>query len=192
MVEAFRWVGGRASVDFTATLGNRGGRPVERIGEPADLARWFREAGLADATPDVSGSDLSHARELREALYQVFTDPGADLEVLNHWATRPVPGGRLDRRAGRITLHPPHTDVPGLLSLLARDGAELISGPLAARVRECARDDCRLLFVDESRAGRRRWCSMDTCGARTKMARHRAGENLSGGGVESGGPRSMS
>jgi predicted RNA-binding Zn ribbon-like protein len=173
---AFPWHGGRPSVNFTATLGKRGGGAFERLRDPDDLARWFHEAGMADDPPTVSTRNLGQARELREALYGVFTTPDADLDVLNHWATRPVPGGYLERQAGELGLHPPRTDVLGLLSLLARDGATLVSGPLANRIRECGHDDCWLLFVDESRAGRRRWCSMETCGARTKMARYRTPE----------------
>lgn len=173
MVDAFPWHGGRLSVNFTATLAKRGGAAFERLPGPGDLARWFHEAGMADTLPTVSPKHLTQARELREALYGLFTAPDADLDVVNHWATRPVPGGHLERQAGTVTLHPPRTDVHGLLSLLARDGAALVSGLLANRVRECEHEDCWLLFVDESRAGRRRWCSMETCGTRTKMARYR-------------------
>src|SRR4051794_26335362 len=154
-------------------MGKRGGQAVEPLRHPDDLARWFHEAGMADDPPEVSARNLRQARQLREALYGLFTTPDADLDVLNHWATRPVPGGHLERQAGELKLHPPQTDVRGLLSLLARDGAALLSSPLASRIRECGHEDCWLLFVDESRAGRRRWCSMETCGARTKMARYR-------------------
>jgi predicted RNA-binding Zn ribbon-like protein len=33
---------------------------------------------------------------------------------------------------------------------------------------------CRWVFYDESRAGKRRWCDMASCGNRAKAARHRA------------------
>ena len=42
------------------------------------------------------------------------------------------------------------------------------------RLRVCADDTCRWLFVDQSPAGRRRWCDMRTCGNRAKVAAHRA------------------
>jgi predicted RNA-binding Zn ribbon-like protein len=51
--------------------------------------------------------------------------------------------------------------------------AEIQAGN-ADRVRICDNDTCRWLFYDESRAGRRRWCDMATCGNRAKAARHRA------------------
>jgi predicted RNA-binding Zn ribbon-like protein len=40
---------------------------------------------------------------------------------------------------------------------------------MADRVRRCAGNDCLLTFVDTSRPGRRRWCSMERCGNRAKV-----------------------
>jgi predicted RNA-binding Zn ribbon-like protein len=42
-------------------------------------------------------------------------------------------------------------------------------GPLD-RVKGCA--SCRFLFVDESKNRSRRWCSMEDCGAQSKMRRY--------------------
>ena len=41
------------------------------------------------------------------------------------------------------------------------------------RLRVCANPDCRWVFSDSSRSGRRKWCDMNTCGNRAKVARHR-------------------
>jgi len=38
------------------------------------------------------------------------------------------------------------------------------------RIRKCEHDDCILHFLDTSKAGKRRWCSMETCGNRQKAA----------------------
>jgi predicted RNA-binding Zn ribbon-like protein len=46
---------------------------------------------------------------------------------------------------------------------------ELLSGPLSERIRECASDNCPLVFVDSSRPGTRRWCVMERCGNRNKL-----------------------
>jgi predicted RNA-binding Zn ribbon-like protein len=59
------------------------------------------------------------------------------------------------------------------LSALARDAIDLFAGPLANRIRTCAAPDCGMLFVDQSRPGSRRWCSMQRCGTLTKVRRHR-------------------
>ncbi|MGW9208852.1 CGNR zinc finger domain-containing protein [Embleya sp. NPDC055664] len=42
------------------------------------------------------------------------------------------------------------------------------------RFRACAGPDCRGVFVDTSRAGRRRYCLPDLCGNRINVANHRA------------------
>jgi predicted RNA-binding Zn ribbon-like protein len=60
------------------------------------------------------------------------------------------------------------------LSTMAREMIELLSGPLAERIHECASDDCPLVFVDTSRPGARRWCAMERCGNRHKLRALRA------------------
>lgn len=41
------------------------------------------------------------------------------------------------------------------------------------RIRKCAAVDCVLHFLDVSKGGDRRWCSMAVCGNRSKVRRHR-------------------
>lgn len=40
------------------------------------------------------------------------------------------------------------------------------------RVRQCDHDECILYFLDTSKAGRRRWCNMETCGNKHKAHKH--------------------
>jgi predicted RNA-binding Zn ribbon-like protein len=178
----FRFQGGRACLDLAATVGERRGRQLERLLTPDDLASWFVAAGLAEEPPTVTRQDLAHARTLREAIYQTIQrrlagqQPGpGDLAIINDWAGRPQPRVWLtvgDR--GRLRSRHDATTAAALLADLARDAVDLLGGPLADRIRECNADDCALLFVDTSRARRRRWCSMAACGARAKMAAYRA------------------
>jgi predicted RNA-binding Zn ribbon-like protein len=42
----------------------------------------------------------------------------------------------------------------------------------ADRIRGCANPECVLWFLDTSRPGTRRWCSMASCGNRDKAVRH--------------------
>jgi predicted RNA-binding Zn ribbon-like protein len=57
-----------------------------------------------------------------------------------------------------------------LLAAIARSAAELISEGANARLRVCSNPSCGLLFYDNSRTRRRRWCSMSICGNRHKVA----------------------
>ena len=51
------------------------------------------------------------------------------------------------------------------------------------RIRRCAHPDCVLYFLDTTKNGTRRWCSMRTCGNRAKAMRHYR-RKLRGHGVE--------
>src|SRR6266851_4063029 len=56
-----------------------------------------------------------------------------------------------------------------------RAAVELLAGDHAAPVKLCGMweaSGCSWLFVDESRNGSRRWCSMKDCGNRAKARRH--------------------
>ena len=60
-----------------------------------------------------------------------------------------------------------------LLVELARDAVTTFSAPTADRVRKCADPGCALHYLDTSRPGRRRWCSMQRCGNRNKVHQYR-------------------
>jgi predicted RNA-binding Zn ribbon-like protein len=178
---AFTFLGGRACLDLTATFGDWRGCQAERLRTPQDLANWLVRTGLTDEPPAVSQQDLAQARTLREAIYQTIKrrmtgqPPGADhLAIINNWAAQPTPGAWLQAEDGQLHVRQDTTTGAALLASLARDAVGLLGGPLAGRLRECNGEDCGLLFLDTSRAGRRRWCSMGTCGARDKMAAYRA------------------
>ncbi|MYW02277.1 CGNR zinc finger domain-containing protein, partial [Streptomyces sp. SID3343] len=69
------------------------------------------------------------------------------------------------------------------VSTIARDAIELFTGPFADRIRACGADNCELVFVDTSRPGRRRWCSMEHCGNRHKVRALRARRGSEGAGA---------
>ena len=70
---------------------------------------------------------------------------------------------------------------PGaLVGLLALHVADALFRLPAARLRICPR--CGWLFHDSSKGGRRRWCSMSTCGNREKAGRHRHAQKRAGPG----------
>ena len=174
----FQFKSGRLCLDFVATVGERWRRSFERLRTPEDLGRWFVEASLLSRVPSVEEAELDEARRLRESIYRMARRAGTgrpdgrDLGELNRWAAKPPLVPRLGDD-GRTVTWVADRPVEAALATIARDAAELLSGPLAARIRECAAPDCALLFVDTSRPGRRRWCSMAACGNRVKTAAYR-------------------
>jgi predicted RNA-binding Zn ribbon-like protein len=63
--------------------------------------------------------------------------------------------------------------VEGALARLVESLAREVSQGHPERLRLCANDDCRWVFSDTSRTGRRKWCDMSTCGNQAKVARFR-------------------
>ena len=47
-----------------------------------------------------------------------------------------------------------------------------VTRTLPGRLRPCANPECSLFFLDRSRGGAGRWCSMAACGNRAKARRH--------------------
>nr|WP_036342933.1 ABATE domain-containing protein [Micromonospora purpureochromogenes] len=175
----FNFRSGRLSLAFVATVGERWRRNVERLREPADLARWYREVGLLDETITVTPPGLGTARTVREAVHRcakalIAGRPaaGADEALINAAAATAPLVPVLRRGAARLTT--PATDAESAaLSTVARDAIDLFAGALAERIRECDSPECALLFVDTSRPGRRRWCSSAACGSKDRSAAYR-------------------
>jgi predicted RNA-binding Zn ribbon-like protein len=171
----FHWKSGRMCLDFVATVGERWRRSFERLITEEDFARWIVETGMVQTAPAVTSSQLAAGRMLREAINRLARpsiEPGpADRDDVNRWAARAplapqlTAEGKLTWVAGR--------PVEAVLAAIARDAVDLLTGPLAARIRECSAPDCALLFVDASRPGRRRWCSTEACGNRTRTKAYR-------------------
>ena len=175
---AFRFVSGHRALDFAATLGDRYRGGVERLRTAGDLDRWLGSAGISIATA-ASARDLDDARQLREVIYRLAhagLDNDAvvsvDLDALNAWARTPRVAPQLDKQFRREWAS--SEPVKGALALIACEAIELLSGPERQLIRECAAaPTCSLLYLDRSRGRRRRWCQMERCGSRAKMAEYR-------------------
>jgi predicted RNA-binding Zn ribbon-like protein len=181
------WTGGRPAVDFVNTHRERWRRNVETLVTPGDLAGWLVRAGVmdADAPATVTQKVLGQARELREAIDALLVAaidgrpaPEEAVTLVDDWlvfaGARPQlvvgPGGAplLTERAA--------ADSPRrALGMVALDAAQMLgTDAQRARIRICASETCSGRFFDRSPAGRRRWCSMRTCGNEAKARRHRA------------------
>jgi predicted RNA-binding Zn ribbon-like protein len=200
--ERFWLVGNRVAVDFGNTVVDRHGSDgllswpdavsfllASQLIDPAEGERLLE---FATADPLRSAGALRLAQELRGAVRDVL----AHLHARERLRPEPIERINAVMRMG----HGHHAVVgdgrewdirfvhaePGPASALvpiARSIAEIVTDPRAHEaVRKCANDECSLFFYDTSRTGRRRWCSMASCGNRAKVAAHvlrrraRAGE----------------
>ncbi|WP_329457552.1 CGNR zinc finger domain-containing protein [Streptomyces sp. NBC_01497] len=62
----------------------------------------------------------------------------------------------------------------GLLPRVAESVARASLDGSWQRLKACEAETCQWAYYDRSPAGRRRWCSMSVCGARSKMRAYRA------------------
>ena len=168
---------GALALDFAYT-GGMGDNPAwERLHEASDLAAWLDER-FDEVDCTVADRELTDALALRAAIARTATafsrgtDATADdVDTINLFAATPdippvLAGGR--RQAGRGRARVGQT-----LSAMAREAVELFSSEERERIRECAASDCSIVFYDESRSNNRRWCSMQRCGNRAKVRKHR-------------------
>lgn len=182
-------------VDFANTRYWRGSdMPTETLRTPDELLRWCEEQSVASEAgitavrrwwqkhPLAAETTLREALALRETIYRLFfataercaTDR-EDLVQLSRALTHAPPRADLAASengfAWRIE-RPFPPGVPGLLAPVLWSAGDLLIGARRKRLRHCANDRCLWLFVDESKAGTRRWCSMAACGNRAKAQRH--------------------
>jgi predicted RNA-binding Zn ribbon-like protein len=178
-----RFGAGRISLDLLATT-----HPEERFDSVEVLRAWIVGAGLAPpGTPlgHVDAAWLVAFRELRGRIGQLVRGglapepwPSYDIALarVNDIARAAPPAPRAvrgeDGTLVRQLDRPP--ECAALLGALARDVLELLTDPVArAGLRECAGDNCPIVYLDSSRGRRRRWCSSEVCGNRERVARHR-------------------
>ena len=149
----------------------------QTLRRPSDLEHWAGDL-LEGPRLRATGTDLELAVRLQAAIWSVADAsidgrpaPKRDREFLNELAAQPSLFPRLLPGPTRtwVGVH----GVRSVLSSVARDAIDVLGGPRAARLKRCDGSRCALLFVDTSRSGRRRWCSMERCGNRAKVATHR-------------------
>ena len=163
-------------LDFANTRYWRGqAAPTETLNTPADLAAWAKSVRAP------SSKEFDTALGLRETIHRLFDAqaqgkaPAArDLDMLNN-ALAAAPARKTLKRGREGYEWEVDMKSGTALSLLAPvlwSAGDLLAGPKLGKVRRCANPECLYLFLDDSRAGKRRWCSMSACGNRAKARRH--------------------
>lgn len=171
--------------DFLNTFEYEDGFPVERLPDLPTTVEWFVGRGVCHTDARRIADDetaLERTRRVRAALREI-TDAVAEERAPSQAALDTVNRTIRARSATELTAAPDgvgvghrHVGDP-LDDALARIAEPLVNelaGGRPDRVRVCDNESCRWVFYDASRAGRRRWCDMASCGNRAKAARHRA------------------
>lgn len=155
----------------------------ECLVDDAAVMAWLQAAGAAPADADMAPEGLLELAlrlrgEARALLDAATSGGGADADAVNHvlsagQAMEVLEWDRSDL-SFRMTRQPRQHDAASLLEPVARSIATLVVDTPLEQVRQCEAHDCTLLFHDQTRSHRRRWCSMALCGNRMKVAAFRA------------------
>ncbi|WP_327732483.1 CGNR zinc finger domain-containing protein [Streptomyces nojiriensis] len=156
------------AADLINTQWLAGTDTYDLLDEDALTLAWLDKHGLN--TGAAAADVRTYLRETRTALAAAVADP-TDANALN----RILDHGRikLSLNAGE-TVETPEVADPARHAawMCARDLLRVMT-QTPGRLRKCANPPCPLHFLDTSRKGERRWCSMAVCGNRTKAQRHR-------------------
>lgn len=183
------FIAGDPSIDFVNTVTGRNGSPRDWLIGPEALTEWGLASGVLNeaeaeglagryrSNPDVANADLKNAVDLREAMCAVLI-ASTESQSPNSRALGLIERAWVDAAIGSRLKW---SDIDGLLVEPDTVAARVVTRFVALgrvlqspRLRRCAGDDCGWYFVDTSKAGRRRWCDMATCGNSAKYVRSRS------------------
>jgi predicted RNA-binding Zn ribbon-like protein len=181
-------------LEFADTRFWRGSEPaIETFNGFSDVLAWCERTKSVDGrnASELDGWARRHSNEAghlfedmiaaRETIYVLFSASAAgralsdrDLDALNRLlAGAPRRANLTIAKDGAMWRLPPATtDAASLLAPVLWSAGDLLAGERLQRVRLCANEKCRWLFLDDSKSGTRRWCSMTSCGNRAKAHRH--------------------
>ena len=187
-VDGFLFVGNRLILDFLNTKPVLADGPTELLPDTHALERWLIASGLA-AAPGVKRvlHDLRHSAEAEAFLEELI----AFRERLRAVVLRMERGGApteefIQEVNARLLQYPSHTSLRKHGGRIVRESlsnprkpsdlwapfvdatAELLAETDRSRVRKC--ESCVVHFFDTSKKGSRRWCSMNICGNKLKVA----------------------
>jgi len=189
----FLFVANDPSLDLVNTEVVLSGVRTDLLETFGDLTQWLEQANLAPAaemrrlariwtdTPEAKAA-LQAARALRSVLRNAVERvagigrvPSTLADVLGNelrelrLSTEVVPShGRLKTRPHWIFEKPSDLLVP-----VANSAATFFATADYSAIRKCEDPKCILFFYDTSKNHSRRWCSMDLCGNRAKVAAFR-------------------
>jgi predicted RNA-binding Zn ribbon-like protein len=140
----------------------------------AGVRTWLRSARISPASVVPPASEevrraLRHARQVIQDVAEQPSSPQA-LDAFNSLLVH----GRHQRMltaaapVDRVVMDSPEWTVPWLAADEYVD--LLLTRP--DRIKHCVHPECVLWYLDTSRSGTRRWCSMSVCGNRIKATRH--------------------
>jgi predicted RNA-binding Zn ribbon-like protein len=182
LINTPHFIANNLALDFLNSAFGTGESTCDCLENDANAVAWLQAAGqLGSEFHGPAAGLAAAARRLREAGARLIdtTKPHdeGDLDEINRLLEAGHPIRKLERDAGtRFILTERRRDhsIASLLEPVAAAFAHLLVDGELSVVRHCEAHDCTLRFLDVTKSGRRRWCSMAVCGNRMKVAAFRA------------------
>jgi predicted RNA-binding Zn ribbon-like protein len=186
------FIGGDAALDFINTVTGRDQTPRDWLDSYKRLLEWSALVHLlpeknlralttkAQRAPEAAESALARAKVLREALFALVTavisdkaPPQQSLVLLHEYWIAGISAHELRFGDGHVApaLRRDAVDFDLIASVVACRMIEHVLPLPTERLRMCHGPNCSWLFIDSSKAGRRRWCDMAVCGNAAKSRR---------------------
>ena len=185
------FIAGHVALDFVNTAEERGHPDAgDALRTVDDLRVWGERRGVITGSGDgdMSPLELPAALEARELLYKLFLcrargdrASAPDLARLSRLASSAYLAAQLHQEAdGRLGWSWDPSQLATVRHVAVTSGMQLLSQSPAARLKQCPGDHCGWFFLDTTKRGNRRWCSMGECGQEAKTARRRVRAGLHG------------
>ena len=190
------FIAGNAALDFVNTAEQRGHPEAgDVLLTPADLRLWGQRYGLlgrSSKLDDDAAAELGRAREARELLYALFDarvhqrpPRKRELARLAELAADAYRAAELQVEAGGgLAWRWRPSELATIRHVAVMNATQLLATDPSPRLKQCPGDRCGWFFLDATKRGNRRWCSMGECGQEAKDARRRqrrrAGQTSSG------------
>lgn len=177
--QKYEFVGNNLGVDFINTEVNVKGELVDLLLSESDVMEWLEQANIdADLARGIDvGKLLAFREKARQILSQVIEKDVVEndaIATLNNYLQNYKMHYQLEQSSEGYQLINQNVckSTADIIGLLAFELASMLASDQRAYLKRCLNPECVLMFVDNSRSHKRRWCSMDTCGNRAKVSKH--------------------
>lgn len=181
-MDSFLFVGEHSVMDFVNTELKPSGELIDLLKTKDDVKRWFRETSLISDTSEIVITDtyFSEIKEYRDFMKKSFFDylKGKDsLDALTQRTNQILKENEVFLQVEKNedgfnkTFEINKKNLNVLLTTIAIEVVKLLSLKYFKYLKRCSNHECVLLFIDTSKNHSRKWCSMETCGNRTKVSR---------------------
>jgi predicted RNA-binding Zn ribbon-like protein len=180
------FIAGNVALDFVNTAEERGHPDADdALRTPADLRLWGERHGLISRTIAGNGdeqAELGRAIEARELLYALFfarvhgqATRKAQFAALAELAAEAYDAARLEPADdGSVGWHWRRSELATVRHVAVAGAVDLLRNSRSPRLKQCPGEHCGWFFLDATKRGNRRWCSMSECGQEAKDERRRA------------------